>query len=220
MKKTGTKKTETERGTDRERRTQRRHGLYLCLYLCLFLAMFPRLGRADSPTDTTKGLIESMRAYGAEDSSLSSQEDHRHNLHQRIEENLAIAELAEWLLGAYWQKIGTEEQKNFTALLTRYLREIGYPKAAEFLVDMRIEYSGEQVNGSEALVETIAAHPEEGQVRIDYRLRQIQGKWMIWDVLLDGVSMATNLRSQVQSVIAKKSYQELVRRMRKKLEKG
>jgi phospholipid transport system substrate-binding protein len=159
-----------------------------------------------------------MQAYGVEDASSS--QNHKHNLQQRIEENLAIVELAEWLLGPYWQTVGAQEQKNFTALLTRFLREIAYPKAAEFLANMRIEYGGEQLNGSEALVKTNAVHAEEGQVRIDYRLRQIQGKWMVWDVLLDGVSMGTNLRSQVQSVIGKKSYQELIKRMQKKLEEG
>ncbi len=184
--------------------------------LALLLAIFPRPGLADSPTETTKSLIESMRAYGTENPALSSQ-DHMHD-HQRIERNLALAELAEWLLGTHWQKIRVQEQKNFITLLTRFLREIAYPQTSGFLADMRIEYNGEQVNGSEALVETTASQPEEGQVRIDYRLRQIQGKWMVWDVLLDGVSMATNLRSQVQSVIVKKSYQELIKRMEKKLE--
>ena len=215
MKKTEMKKTETER-EDRERRQRPpRSPLYLCLYLCLFPALFPCPGWADSPADTTRRLIESIRAYGAKDPSSSPD----HNL-QRVEEPLAIAELARWLLGPYWQKIGAEEQKNFTALVTRLLREIAYPRAAEFLGNIRIEYGREQVNGSEALVETTAVDPKEGQVRIDYRLRQIQGRWMVWDVLLDGISLATNLRSQVQSVIAKKSYQELIKRMREKLEEG
>jgi ABC-type transporter MlaC component len=40
---------------------------------------------------------------------------------------------------------------------------------------------------------------------------------VIEDVLLDGVSMATNVRTQVQQVIAKESYQGLVKRMREKL---
>jgi len=67
------------------------------------------------------------------------------------------------------------------------------------------------------VVETEVSHPKEGQVGIEYKLRKTKGKWMVDDVLLDGVSMATNVRSQVQQVIAKESYQGLVKRMREKL---
>ncbi len=183
----------------------------------LVLIAFPCLGLAASPTEITKRVLESIRACGAKVAPASGDQDC--NLRE-IEENLAIEELARWLLGPYWQKVGAEEQKNFTALVTRFLREIGYPKAAEFLADLQIEYREEQIQGPEAMVETTATDPEQGRVKIDYRLHQIEGKWKIWDVRLDEVSMATNLRKQVQSVIAKKSYQELIRRMQKKLEEG
>jgi len=54
-------------------------------------------------------------------------------------------------------------------------------------------------------------------VAIEYQLHQAQGKWTIHDVLLDGVSMVTNVRTQIQQVIAKESYQGLVKRLRDKL---
>ena len=48
---------------------------------------------------------------------------------------------------------------------------------------------------------------------IGFRLNQSEGVWRVWDVRLDGVSMASNLRKQVQSLMSKQSYEELVKRM-------
>ena len=61
-------------------------------------------------------------------------------------------------------------------------------------------------------------NPDEGRVDIGFRLNQSEGVWKIWDVRLDGVSMAGNLRKQVQALMSKQSYEELVKRMQQKID--
>jgi len=97
------------------------------------------------------------------------------------------------------------------------LQKIAYPKSAEFFGELKIDYANEKLNGTEATVETKVSHPKEGQVGIDYQLHQANGKWLIDDVFLDGVSLVSNVQSQVQQVITKESYQGLIKRMREKL---
>jgi len=178
----------------------------------------PSIGKAGAPTETVKRLVESVRSYKKDTPTLSAQERTANAQAQKVaEDTLAIQDLAKNVLGAQWEKIGATEQKNFTQLLVSLFQKIAYPKSAEFFGDLHIDYTNEQVNGNEAVVETIVSHPKEGQVAIEYKLRQAQGKWMIYDVLLDEVSMVTNVRTQIQQVIAKESYQGLVKRMREKL---
>jgi phospholipid transport system substrate-binding protein len=174
---------------------------------------------AQTPTETVKKLVESVRSYKKETSALSAQERAANAQAQKVAgETLAVQDLAKNILGSQWEKIGAPEQKNFTNLLMELFQKIAYPKSAEFFGDLQIAYIGERVTGNEAVVETEVSHPKEGQVGIEYKLRKTpQGKWVIEDVLLDGVSMATNVRTQVQQVIAKESYQGLVKRMREKL---
>lgn len=182
------------------------------------LVSTPLPGWAETPTETVKKLVESVRSYKKETSALSAQERTANAQAQKVaEETLAVQDLARNILGAQWEKIGATEQRNFTALLMELFQKIAYPKSAEFFGDLRIEYVNERITGNEAVVETEVSHPKEGQVGIEYKLRKTQGKWLVDDVLLDGVSMATNVRSQVQQVIAKESYQGLVKRMREKL---
>jgi phospholipid transport system substrate-binding protein len=178
----------------------------------------PLSGQAGTPTETVKQLVESVRAYKKETPTLSAQERAANTQAQKVaEEALAIQDLAKNVLGAQWEKIGANEQKNFTRLLVNLFQKVAYPKSAEFFGDLHIEYTNERINGNEAVVETTVSHPKEGQVAIEYQLHQAQGKWTIHDVLLDGVSMVTNVRTQIQQVIAKESYQGLVKRLRDKL---
>jgi phospholipid transport system substrate-binding protein len=178
----------------------------------------PLVSWAGGPTTTVQRLVESVRTFKPESASLSAQERSANSKAQKVsEETIAIADLAKRVLGPQWSKLSATEQKDFTQLLAQLLQKIAYPKSAEFFGELKVDYTGEKLNGSGALVETTVSHPKEGQVSIDYELRQVNGKWMIDDVLLDSVSLVTNVQSQIQQVINKESYQGLLKRMREKL---
>ncbi len=186
--------------------------------IVLLTLNFPLLTWADGPTATVQKLIDSVRSFKPETASSSTQERTENNKALKVaEETLAIQDLAKRVLGEQWGKLNASEQKNFAQLLVQLFQKIAYPKSAEFFGDLKIDYTGEKMNGSGAVVETKVSHPKEGQVGIDYQLLQVNGRWMINDVLLDGVSLATNVQSQMQQVIAKESYQGLIKRMREKL---
>jgi len=54
----------------------------------------------------------------------------------------------------------------------------------------------------------------QGEVAIDYRLGAQGDRWLIYDVSVDGVSIAANYRAQFDGFLTKSSYADLVRRMR------
>ena len=187
-------------------------GKTLLLLICI---LFPQPGWADSPADVTKRLISTMQSCGQEFGAPSAPPP---CTNEEIEKNLAIAQLARWLMGPHWDTIGQEKQDDFIGLLKRLLRELAYPRASEFLAETQFEYGDTQLSGNEALVEVSVVNPDEGRVVISFRLNQSEGVWKIWDVRLDGVSMASNLRKQVQTLMSKQSYEELVKRMQQKID--
>ncbi|MBI4389642.1 MAG: ABC transporter substrate-binding protein, partial [Nitrospinae bacterium] len=63
-------------------------------------------------------------------------------------------------------------------------------------------------------------HQKEGEVGIDFKLDASDGKRRVYDVVLDGVSMRNNLKSQFYKVIEQNNFAELVRRMKDKLDKA
>jgi len=195
-------------------------GFMICLLLGMPVAGWAVEGSTTqgSPTAAVKRLLDSVRSYKKDSPDLSAQEKAANSQAQKVaEEILAMKELAQNVLGPEWTKLKANEQKNFMQLLTTLFQKVAYPKSAEFFGDLQIEFRNEKITGEEAIVETRVSHPKEGQIDINYQLRQINNKWMIADVLLDGVSLLANVRSQIQQVIAKESYRGLVKRMREKL---
>ena len=68
-----------------------------------------------------------------------------------------------------------------------------------------------------AVVPITVIHEKEGEVDIDFKLKQFPENWLVVDVILDGVSMRNNLRSQFYKILKKNDFNELIRRMKKKL---
>jgi phospholipid transport system substrate-binding protein len=130
---------------------------------------------------------------------------------------LDVPEVSKWALGKYWQEHTPAEQQEFVQLLEQLFAKVAYPKSAEFFGDLTVAIAGERISGQGAVVKTTVKHPKEGLIAIDYRLTQSNGSWRVRDIILDDVSLATNLRSQFHKIITENSYAELLRRMREKL---
>jgi phospholipid transport system substrate-binding protein len=164
---------------------------------------------ADTPTDTVKNLLDAVKLYKSATNAATAQ--------KVVEGALPVQDLSKEVLGPQWDKLNASDQKSFVQLLRDLLQKIAYPKSAEFFGDLRIEFVNEHVTGADAVVETSVSHPKEGQVTIEYKLHEAGGRWIVNDVLLDSVSLVSNVRSQMQQVITKESYQGLLKRMREKL---
>jgi len=167
---------------------------------------------AETPTETIKNLLNAVRSFSKETNKSVNAEAQK-----VVEGTLPIQDLSKEVLGPHWNKLNAAEQKSFVQLLQDLLQKVAYPKSAEFFGDLSIDFVGERVMGVEAVVETTVSHPKEGQITIEYKLHKTGERWTLSDVLLDSVSLVTNVRTQMQQVIAKESYQELLKRMREKL---
>ena len=102
-------------------------------------------------------------------------------------------------------------------LLGDIFRYVAFPNSAKFFGEMDIHYAATEKDGKGATVPLTVQHPDEGEVEIDFVLEQNSTRWRVVDVILDGVSMRNNLRTQFFKVIRKNDYPELLRRMQKKL---
>ena len=170
---------------------------------------------ANVPDAVTKHLLSTMQGCGA---NLGAPAAAPECSGDTIERHIAIARLARWLMGPFWDGLGSEKQADFERLLAQLFRALVYQRASEFLATTRFEYGATQTQGNEALVAVAVVNAEEERVALSFRLNRAGGDWKVWDVWLDGVSLANNIRKQVQSVMAKHSYDELVKRMRQKID--
>ncbi|NWF71822.1 MAG: ABC transporter substrate-binding protein, partial [Nitrospirae bacterium] len=90
-----------------------------------------------------------------------------------------------------------------------------YAEKIESYSGEQISYLSERIEGNYAEVRTELRSSKIG-IPMDYRLHVKDGTWHAYDLVVDGVSLVKNYRSQFEKIIYKSSYQELVRRLRER----
>jgi phospholipid transport system substrate-binding protein len=123
--------------------------------------------------------------------------------------------MAQRALAVHWRGLKPEQQQEFAGLF-RDLVERTYFARLETATQEKqdIQYVGEQVDGSRATVKTSVLTKRRQVVPIEYRLQKSGGRWRIYDVLVEGISLVNNYRSQFNQIISSSSYEALVQKMK------
>ena len=79
-----------------------------------------------------------------------------------------------------------------------------------------VRFTGEKVDGNLGVVNTRIITRQGQEVPIDYRLVNRDGRWRVYDVQVEGVSLIGNFRTQFDKVIRTSGYGELVQRLKAK----
>jgi phospholipid transport system substrate-binding protein len=122
------------------------------------------------------------------------------------------AEMARRTLGRHWDARSEAERAEFAGLF-RQLVERAFMSKIEQYGGEKIVYAGEQVEGDQATVRT-RVQSRSGETGVDFRLIAQGDRWLIYDVVVDGVSLIANYRAQFDGFLMRSSYPDLVRRMR------
>jgi len=121
-------------------------------------------------------------------------------------------EMSRRLLGQRWTDASLQERQDFVAVFTdllqvAYLNTIGnYPLAT-------VTFHGETINGSYAQVQSRVAAGTKS-VAIEYRLLARDGQWGVYDIAVDDVSLISNYRSQLTSMLKRMTFAQLLDRLR------
>ena len=124
--------------------------------------------------------------------------------------------LSELSLGRDWAERTEQEQKEFTAL-NRLLIEKNYADPKLYSKAEKIDYAGVEIDGQEALVKTVVFYKTE-KSHIDYQMHLIDGKWLIYDMIVDDLSIGKSNRSQFRKEMRKTSFEGLMNKLRQKLD--
>ena len=108
------------------------------------------------------------------------------------------------------------ERKEFTMLFKKLL-ENSYASKIENYRNETIDYVGEQIKGKYAMVKTQIVR-KDGVINVDYKMLKESGQWLVYDFVIEGVSLIRNYRSQFSKIISTESYATLVSKLSKKVE--
>lgn len=183
-------------------------------HLALTVAITLTLGGyawASSPT-------EQLRAYT--DQVMKALENPTLTASARLEavrtvagEAFDVTEAAKRALGLHWQQRTSAEQGEFVQLFQDLL-ERGYLSRIGEYSGEQIKYVSEKIDGDYAIVRAVIVTKKGTQVPVESRLLRKADRWLIYDVLVENVSLIASYRSQFDRIIRTTSYGELVRRLK------
>ena len=127
------------------------------------------------------------------------------------------AETAKRSLARHWQPLSDTQREEFVKLFGDLL-ERSYISKIELYGGEGIVYVSESVDGEQAIVRTKIITKQGTDVPIEYRMLRRGDRWLVYDVVIESVSLVSNYRTQFNKIIQTSSYQELVKKMKTKQE--
>jgi phospholipid transport system substrate-binding protein len=124
-----------------------------------------------------------------------------------------VSETAQRALGIHWQQRTPAERQEFVEIFRGLLEQTYLSRIGEFGGE-RIRYVSERIDGDRAIVRAVIVTKNGTEVPVESRLLQKGDRWLIYDVLIENVSLIASYRSQFDRVIRTASYPELVRRLK------
>ncbi len=170
---------------------------------------------AGGPTDQIRQRVDDVVKV-LEDPALKNKPAERHAAVRKIaEEIFDYPDTAQRALGPHWNPRTPQERQEFIRLFAELL-DRAYIGKIELYQGEKVRYVGETINGDDATVKTRIITKKGSEVPVDYRLHSKNGRWLVYDVIIEGVSLVANYRTQFNKIVQTESYQALVQKLKAK----
>ena len=177
------------------------------------LLIMPAKAFSAGPRETLENnlnqILEVLREPGAERKSKIEK------ITEITEKLFDFRAIAERSLGVYWRKLGEGQKKRFVELYKSLLKKT--------YADKILSYEGEKINYEKTIkfgdnnAEVFTSVPtKNGKIPVNYRMYKNDGDWKVYDVVIEGVSLVGNYKSQFTDILARKSIDELFNILEKK----
>ena len=184
-----------------------------CLFAAEAALAAPQIGPRDA-VETAVGRFMTIVQNGRPDAAIGA--DRLGEIRQIVREMFDFDEISRRALSRHWQTLQREEQAEFVTLF-RDLLERAYLTQVETAANEKILFLGESSEGGGAAIVRSKVVTRQGtEIPLDYWMHLLDGRWRIYDVVVQGVSFIASYRTQFDRVIRAESYGSLRERLQKK----
>ncbi|MBC8412118.1 MAG: ABC transporter substrate-binding protein [Nitrospira sp.] len=169
----------------------------------------------ESIRSTVDGILNTMRDPAFSDPARV--EERRNKISKLIRERFDFLEMSKRSLAKYWKPLVLEERKEFVQLFSDLL-EASYIGKIESYTDEKITYDSESIKQEDKYgVVNTTIKTASVDIPIEYKLINRTGEWLVYDVVIEGVSFISTYRSQYAKIIRKEQFAGLINKMKEKL---
>ena len=185
------------------------------LFCIIGLAIQVSPGRAEMPTARVRSMLEEVMALQTNPQLRGPEfrNQRRAGIKKIIAQKFEFNAMARHALGQHWDKLNEAERAEFKALFQDLFQDSYTKLVLDFLKQEKILYQKEELLQNQAIVKTTIVRVNE-EIPVDYSLTPAQGKWIVEDVIIDGVSIVRNYQRSFTQVIQRESFNSLLQKMR------
>ena len=187
------------------------------IVLVLIASLFLASVALASPTEQVKKTVDEVVRIVADKEMKKNEVKRRQSLKKAISAIFDYSEMAKRSLGKHWTVRTPAEKKQFAELFATLL-ENSYAGKIESYNNEKIIYIKEIVEEDHAEIKSKVVTAARDEFTLDYRLFKHDGTWMVYDVVIEGVSLVSNYRSQFNKIITANGYDKLVKKLQSKNE--
>ena len=158
------------------------------------------------PTDRVRQAVDGILTV-LQDNQLE-REQRWQEIGAIIRERFDIEAMSQSVLATNWKKATPEEKRDFIEFFSQYL-ENTYRQKIEGYTDEEVLFTGETVKGERATVET-AIVTDTSTIPVLYKMRQNNGEWFAYDVVVEGVSLVRNYRDTFAAIVRSEGMDGLI----------
>jgi phospholipid transport system substrate-binding protein len=183
----------------------------------LLLASHMTRAQAGEPLDKVHQTVDNVLTI-VNNKALQPQERHT-QIRQAVLQRFGFEEMAQRSMGQHWRTLTPQQRQEFVELFTDLLARSYVTRIANYKAGPQgVRYPKEDISGDQAIVHTeITSGRDPRPTMVDYHLLHKDGDWKAYDIVIEGVSLVNNYRTQFNTIMLKDSYTGLVKQMRTKL---
>jgi phospholipid transport system substrate-binding protein len=180
----------------------------------LLIAGYIPAAKAGAPQEKIRETISEVLDILA--STTLAEQERQARIRQAVLQRFSFEEMARRSLGRHWRELTPEQRQEFVQLFTDLLIDSYIDKIERSEGKEDIRYTKETIEDDHASVRTEIVQERDQNIEVEYRLLLRDGDWQVFDVIIEGVSLVNNYRTQFNKIILEESYEALVKKLQQK----
>lgn len=192
-------------------------GIALPLAIAMFL---PAAAMGGEPTEQIRWAIDRGLAIvqRADLQGDAKKAERRSLLRKDLFPCFNFDEMARRSLGVHWKNRTPQERQEFVNLF-KDLLENAYAGKIEGYRGEKVRFAKETLDLPYAEVKTMIVTPQGQEFSMDYRLLADGSRWRVYDIVIEGVSLVNNYRSQFADILQRSSFEEMTKQLKETVRK-
>ena len=174
---------------------------------------------AGGPTEDVRKTTDKLIAIVSDPAMKSADRagERAKRIRKAVDERFDWKEMSKRSLARHWKKRTQREKEEFIDLFGKLL-ERTYLDKVEGYSGEKVLYVGERVDGNYGIVVVKIVTRKDTEILVKYKLKKKGSEWLVYDISIEGVSLVNNYRKQFNSIMTRSSYEDLIKKLRRKVE--